>query len=218
MFAQPQGRHSPAPARNGCTRPAVHCNNPWIKCPRIWRHTHKHEISTFRNFSRGISHQAAPARWSDNPCQKQRADHTKSQSPTEWWHSTNMAGEPHLLMCGINPNTCSWFPWPAGEPELSVICLKPLQSAKFVIALLKLLSKHDSARHSLHPCQCKSSSAPPGLKGWRGERKKPTHNTTQTEPSPAEVFVHLLGLHRTGAKQTQSLSYQQIAQFMVNFK
>lgn len=47
------------------------------------------------------------------------------------------------------------------------------------------------------------STAATGLKGGEGRGRNP-HNTTQTEPNPSSVFVHLLGPHRAAAKQTKS--------------
>jgi len=41
-----------------------------------------------------------------------------------------------------------------------------------------------------------------GLRGGEARGRNP-HDTTQTKPNPAPVFVHLLGLHRTVAEQTK---------------
>lgn len=41
-----------------------------------------------------------------------------------------------------------------------------------------------------------------GLRGGEARGRNP-HDTTQTKPNPAPVFVHLLGPHRTVAEQTK---------------
>lgn len=53
------------------------------------------------------------------------------------------------------------------------------------------------------PGAASGSAAATGLKGGEARGRKP-HNTTQTEPNPSSVFVHLLGPHRAVAKQTKS--------------